>query len=182
MAMDELTFRVAYAAVGIGLPAVLLFLLSRRMERKAYLFPAVVGFLFALGTSLVLGGGIIAFLFAGVLTGYLVNIKLRLVSLFQAGGISGTLIMFALFVPGSIYNIGGGTFGLLTSPLGDIMNALSAVGQTVTAEQLLYELALYNALTTFLVVTITGMGAVLGSYLRKLLKPVEKVTDESKAA
>ena len=99
MTMDELTFRVAYAAIGLGVPAVLLFLLSRRMELKVYLFPALVGFLFAMGTSYILGGGIIAFLFAGVLTGYLVKVKLRPVSLFQAGGINGTIILFALFLP-----------------------------------------------------------------------------------
>ena len=178
--MDELTFRVSYTALGLVLPAVLLFLFSRRIDRKTYLSPVILGFFFAIGTSFLLGGGIIAFLFAGVLNGYLLNAKLRWFSLFRAGVLSGALLMVAFFVPGSIFSIGGGTFGLYTSHLSDILTALSAVGQNLNADQLLYYLIVNLYITTFIMVGIVGLGAILGGYLRKLLKPAAKESEEPK--
>lgn len=165
--MDELTFRVAYVGFSAIFLGLLLFFLGRRFIGKMYLIPVAAGFFFGVGTSLILGGGIISLLLAGVLTGYMTKSTSSWHSLFRVGGFNGALIMIALFLPGAYF--------LFTTSLPEILTAYSpTLERTIAADQLLLELIWWNSIYSFIYVGIVGLGSVLGGQLRKLLKPAQQ--------
>ncbi len=186
--MDELWFRVIYAVVGAAFIAALLFSLGRKLNRKTYLLPIVVGAaitallviiptLFSQITASVIP---LLYLLGGVLTGYLVkDAAVGWTGRFRAGGTGATLVLAVLFIPNTYVMIAGTTFGLFTSPLQDILNAINtaaaaAGSTTVAAEDLLYYLLGNYIFTGLFIIAFVGLGAILGGYLRRILKPAEK--------
>jgi hypothetical protein len=174
--MDELTFRLIYAVFGAALLGILMFLLTRGMDRKTYLRPVLYGFFFALGGYLIFGAGIVALMLGGIIVGYMLGGKVRSGWLrFRAGGLSAVLVLIALFLPGSHLFIQGSGYGVFTHRLSDILAALSsAVGETVSAGALLYSLLMAVFFTTFLIIAVVGVGALLGGYLYRFLAPPQE--------
>ncbi len=182
--MDELTFRVIYVVVGVVFIAALLFSLARKLNRKVYLLPIGVGaavlsvlvFLPGLVPALNQGALPLLYLLGGILTGYLVKDPLAgWTARFRAGSTAGTIVLAVLFVPNTYLVIGGETYGLFTNKLSDILAAIAtAGGQAVTAEDLLYFLLGNYIFTGLFVVAFVGLGAILGGYLQRILKPAAK--------
>ncbi len=202
--MDELTFRLAYLAFCGAVMGLLLFLFSKKMDRRTFLKPVLYGFFFAFFGYFVLGGGALALLFGGMLVGYFLGSGIHTWWRFRAGGLCGSLFLVALFMPGSFLIINGTAYGILTSKLSDMLAALStaassavgqaangwvaieswggtvttvassAAGQTVTAEMLLQSLLVQFFLSAFLIVGIVAAGAVLGGMLRRFMVPSER--------
>jgi len=159
--MDDFTFGLLYSVVAAALVGVLLFLLGRKLDRRRYLRPIISGFFFRAGVNVIFGGGIFAFLIGGVLTGYLLAREVRSWwNQFRAGGLNGTLIICSPILA----NI----FLLFTRGISDLI-----VPQVSNEEVLFF---LYGALflNAFMFVAIVGIGAVLGGFLRKFLKPAEQ--------
>ncbi|MBA7602966.1 hypothetical protein ES703_10063 [subsurface metagenome] len=159
--MDDFTFGLLYSVVGAALIGVLLFLLSRKLDRRLYIRPVVYGFFFGAGVSVLFGGGIFAFLIGGAVTGYLLAREVRgWWSQFRAGGVNGILIVSSPIL--------ANMFLLFTRGISDIIVTQAGPEEVLL---LLYEdLFLY----AFMLVAIVGIGAVLGGLLRKLLKPAEQ--------
>ncbi|MFH1821593.1 MAG: hypothetical protein ABH852_04035 [Methanobacteriota archaeon] len=178
--MDELTFRVIYAVFGAVFVGALLFLFSRKLDRKTYLAPVIVGFLFATVTSVIVGGGILSFLLGGILTGYLLKDVTHWSSLFRAGGLNATLVLAALFIPNTMVLIGNVTYGLFTSRLSDMLAAIAEIGAPATAEDLLYFLIGNYISSALLVIAFAAIGAILGGYMHKVIKPAAKKIEEPK--
>lgn len=165
--MDEMTFRVSYAVFGAVLFILLFLVFSRKLDRKIFVVPVVVGFIFSAITAQLLGGGVASPLFGGVLTGYLIKNSREWKTLFRAGAVNATLTLAALFVPIHL--------SLYQTELSEILTMISSAGYALTAEQLLY-LLIGNFLLYYVTifVVLTGLGAILGSYLRKLLLPAKQ--------
>ncbi len=181
--MDEFTFRLVYVAFGCVLLSLLIFLLSRKMDRRTYLRPVLYGFFFAFLGSFFLGGGIFAYLLGGILVGYFLGGGVHYWWRFRAGCLSGSILIAGLFVPGSFLAItaaiNGTTnriiHGILTSKLSDILTAASAAtGTNFTAESLLQNILTSFFFSAFVIVGIVAAGAVLGGTLRKVMVPSEK--------
>ncbi|MGC8817310.1 MAG: hypothetical protein ACP5PX_05870 [Candidatus Hadarchaeum sp.] len=162
--MDEFTFRAAYAIFGAVLLALLFFIFSRKLDRKLFAVPVVVGFLFSAITAQFIGGGVASPLFGGVLTGYLVKNTTKWSTLFRAGAANAALTLAALFLPAHLT--------LYQTSLADLLAMISTAGYTITAEQFLY-LLISNYLLYFVTIFtfLTGTGAILGNYLRRVLMP-----------
>jgi len=176
--MDELSFRVIYALVGALFIGALFFTFGRKLDRKTYLVPEIIGFLFATITAVLLGGSLVSFILGGVLTGYLLKDVAGWKSLFRAGGLNATLVLTALFIPNTMIIIGGKTYGIFTSGLSEMLTAIAAVGPQVTAEDLLYFLIGNYIFSAFLVIAFVVLGAILGGYVRRILKPAERKVAE----
>ncbi|MEM4188594.1 MAG: hypothetical protein QXN56_05510 [Candidatus Hadarchaeum sp.] len=165
--MDELTFRAAYAIFGAALFVLLFFIFSRRLDRRTFLIPVAAGFIFSAVTAQLIGGGVASPLFGGILTGYLIKSITEWKTLFRAGATNATLTLAALFIPIHLF--------LYQTSLPDILAMISTAGYAVNAEQLLYLLIgnfLLYYVTIFIV--LTGLGAILGSYLRRVLMPAKQ--------
>jgi hypothetical protein len=162
--MDELTFRIAYAGFAVALFTVLFLVFSHRLDRKTFLTPVTVGFIFSAITAQFIGGGVASPLFGGILTGYLIKNITKWSTLFRAGALNATLTLAALFVPLHItlYNTG----------LSDLLAMIATAGYNLSAEQFLY-LLMGNFLLYYVTifVVITGLSTILGSYLRRILLP-----------
>jgi MFS family permease len=160
--MDDFTFGLLYSVFGAALIGVLLFLLTRGLDRRRYLRPVLYGFFFGAGTSVLFGGGIFAFLMGGVITGYFLTQEVGgWRQQFRAGGLNGTLLISSLIL--------AYTHFFFTRGIQDIVD-LSAV----THGWVLVFFYVSTLLRAFMVIVIVGMGAVLGGILRKLLKPAEQ--------
>jgi len=73
------------------------------------------------------------------------------------------LTLIALFVPLHV--------SLFKTSLSDILAIISATGETLNAEELLYALFINFLYYVFIVLAMSCLGAILGGYLRKVLKP-----------
>ncbi len=165
---DEIAFRIIYAAIGLGLIGLLFFFFSRKLDRKTYLIPVIIGFLFGTVTDIIMGGGMISLslLLGGVLTGYFIKGVVSWPLLFRVGGLNGTLLLAVLTIVPTLVVI-------FTINLSDILELVTASGQTLTAEQLLYDLIQTLIIRALIFILIVGVGAILGSYLRRILKTVK---------
>ncbi|MGQ9787866.1 MAG: hypothetical protein ACUVQM_00915 [Candidatus Hadarchaeaceae archaeon] len=160
--MDEITFRSAYAVFGMALFILLFVAFSRKLDRKTFVIPVAAGTVFSFVATQIIGGGVASPLFGGILTGYLIKNIGEWKTLFRAGAVNATLTLAALFVPIHI--------SLYQTSLSDILTMTSTAGYTIDAEQLLY-LLIGNFLLYYVTifVLLTGVGAILGSYLRRVL-------------
>jgi len=169
--MDELTFRAAYTAFSVALICMLLFLLLRRLNRRC-LRPVLYGFFFGIGCWVLLGAGILAFLFGGILTGYLLSREVSGWGVhLRAGGLAGVLLTLnPLFIPAG--------HDIFTHSLEEIIGVIAKkVGRPVGHGEFLLSLCGTTLLWAVLIVVVVGLGAVLGGWLRKALKPAKpKVT------
>jgi hypothetical protein len=158
--MNELNFQIAYGAFCAVLIAVLLIILARALRGTSYWRFVFGGF--GLGVLFMfLGLGIFSVLVAGILTGYLIGREVQnWRKLMCTGSMISVLLMidscFALAYYGfkeaaldygySLTDFSGGFFA------------------TMVAETLV---------SIFVLMAFAGLGAILGCWLRKALKPAE---------
>ncbi len=173
--MDDFTFRLAYGAFFAVLVCVPTILLLRGLDRKRYFRPVLYGFFFGFGCWFMFGMGIFTFILGGVLTGYLLAREVNGWSKhFRAGALNSVLLNVALFMPSSFMLIGNGVYGVFTNNISYTLNALSNnVGRAVGDGEFLGALCQNVLLYTLILIAIVGLGAVLGGFVRKALKPAE---------
>lgn len=159
--MNELTFRIAYGAASVVIIGALMLLLPRGLDRNYYLRPVLVGFI--LGSLFVWGFGANEFglLMAGCIVGYLAargisgwNRQLR------TGGLMGVL-----FMPNIIFAIAYDGFKHFAQLWG--YSFMDPSGK------FLAQISVSTLMTAFVFVAFAGIGAVLGGFLRKALKPAQ---------
>jgi hypothetical protein len=133
------------------------------------------GFFFGFGTWFMFGMGIFTFLLGDFLTGYLLAREADGWSKhFRAGALNSVILNIALFVPSSFLIIGDGVYGVFTDNVSFTVNALSNnLGRAVGDGEFLGALYQNVLLYTFILIAIVGLGAVLGGFVRKALKPAE---------
>jgi len=167
--MNELNFQIAYGAFCAALVAALLIILARALRGTGYWRSVFVGF--ALGTFFVWGFGLaaeISALMSGILTGYLfARVAQDWKRQMYAGALVSSLLMIDLVFAAAYYG-----FKVLAVtagyPLTDFSGGFFA------------DMVVNTLITTFAFVAFAGLGAILGGWLRKALKPAEpKVTSGS---
>ena len=160
--MNELNFQIAYGAFCAVLVAMLLLVLVRALRGTGYWRSVFVGF--ALGTFFVWGFGLaaeISALIAGILTGYLfARVASDWKRQMYTGALVASLLMIDLVFAATYYGfkvlaITGGY------PLADYSGGFFA------------EMVVNTLITTFAFVAFAGLGAILGGWLRKALKPAQ---------
>lgn len=153
---------------GAALFLLLFFVFSRKLDRKTFVVPVAVGTIFSVVTAQFIGGGIASPLFGGILTGYLIKNIGEWKTLFRAGAVNATLTLALLFLPIHL--------SLYQTSLPDILAMIATSGYAINAEQLLY-LLIGNFLLYYVTifVLLTGVGAILGSYLRRVLMPAKQL-------
>jgi hypothetical protein len=160
--MNELNFQIAYGAFCAALIAVLLLVLARALRGTNYWRSVFVGF--ALGTFFVWGFGLaaeISALVSGILTGYLfARVAQDWKRQMYAGALVSSLLMINLVFAATYYG-----FKVLAVtagyPLADYSGGFFV------------EMVVNTLITTFAFVAFAGLGAILGGWLRKALKPAE---------
>ena len=167
--MNELNFQIAYGAFCAALVAVLLLVLARALRGTGHWRSAFVGF--ALGTFFVWGFGLaaeISALVAGILTGYLfARVASDWKRQMYAGALVSSLLMIDLVFAATYYG-----FKVLAITAGYSLADYSG--------GFFAEMVVNTLITTFAFVAFAGLGAILGGWLRKALKPAEpKVTSGS---
>jgi len=164
--MNELSFQLAYGAFCAALIAVLLFILVRALRGVRYWRFVFVGF--ALGTLFVWGFGLaaeISALVSGILAGYLMGREvLDMKKHVCAGGLVASLLIINICFAATYYG-----FKVL---------AVSGGYSLVDFSGEFFAVMVFNTVITLLAfVAFAGLGAILGGWLRKALKPPEpKVT------
>ena len=162
--MNELSFQLAYGAFSAALIALLLFILVRALRGVRYWRFVFVGFV--LGVLFIfLGLGIFSVLVAGVLTGYLIGREVQnWRKLVCAGSMVSVLIMIDSCFAITYHNFKEAAL-IYGYSLTDFSGKFLAV---MVAETLA---------SIFILIAFAGLGAILGGWLRKALKPAEpKVT------
>jgi len=164
--MNELSFQIAYGAFGAALIAVLLLLLARALRGTNYWRTVFVGF--ALGTLFMWGFGLVAeisALVSGVLTGYLFS---RVVSGWKRQMCAGAMVSSLLLID----------FLFATTYYGFKLLALVG-GYSLTdfSGGFFAEIVVNTLITAFVFVAFAGLGAILGGWMRKALKPPEPKVD-----
>jgi hypothetical protein len=160
--MNELNFQIAYGAFCAALVAVLLLVMARALRGTNYWRSVFVGF--ALGTLFVWGFGLvieISALVSGVLTGYLFA---RVASGWKRQMCVGALVSSLLMID---FMFAVTYYGFKESALyyGYSLTDLSGgFFVNMVADTLIW---------IFVLIVFAGVGAILGGWMRKGLKPPE---------
>lgn len=168
MAMDDVSFILAYGTFAVAVIGVLLIALVRGVDRKRYLRPVIYGMIFGGACLVLFGGGIFAFLVGGVLTGYLLARNVGgSWNQFRGGAINAVMLESSLFLA---------DLSLLTirSVSWYLTYLTQNLGRPVSYEELLFSLYGGTFINTLLFIMVVGVGAVLGGMLHKFLKPGEQ--------
>jgi len=168
--MNELSFQLAYGAFCAALIAVLLFILVRALRGVRYWRSVFVGF--ALGTLFVWGFNLwpeISVLVSGILAGYLIGREVHdMKKHVCAGGLVASLLMINICFAATYYGFKVFAVGRAPDSLVDFSGGFFA------------EMVFNTVITLLAFVAFAGLGAILGGWLRKALKPAEpKVTTGS---
>lgn len=168
--MDELTFRAMFAAFGIVLIGILAFLFGRKANLRTYLMPVGVGFLFGLLTDIIFRTYIYSFVMGGILAGYVLKEPGKWIPRIRVGGLTAALILIYVYIPNYAY--------ILQTPLDSIMEAVLAAGVTATPEQVPVNFLTYLVMNSLIIISLVVLGAIVGGFLRSLIKPVARKEDE----
>lgn len=141
----------------------LAFLLSRGIRRSQYLRPVLIGFALAMFLAFLLGAGFIGLIVAGAVTGYLYAREVKGWSRHLRAG--GLVALFLVLV--SCFEIAA----LIKRMAADYVVSL---GRSISNTELLAGLFFNVLFSAFIIILWVGLGASLGGYLRKSLKPKEE--------
>lgn len=158
-----LTVSAIFGIFSVALVLVLAFLLSRGISRDQYLKPVLIGSLVAMFLAFLLWAGFIGLLVAGAVTGYLYAREVKGWSRHLRAG--GLVALFLLFV--SCFEIAL----LIKETAADYV---VSIGYSISNTELLTGLVFNVLLSAFIIILWVGLGAILGGYLRKSLKPKEE--------
>jgi len=167
--MNELNFQIAYGAFCAALVAVLLLVLARALRGTNYWRSVFVGF--ALGTFFVWGFGLaaeISALVSGILTGYLfARVASGWKRQMYAGALVSSLLMIDFVFAATYYGF-------------KVLAIIGGYSLTDYSGGFFAEMVVNTLITAFAFVAFAGLGAILGGWMRKALKPPEpKVTSGS---
>jgi len=165
--MNELNFQIAYGAFCAALVAVLLLVLARALRGIRYWRFVFGGF--GLGMLFMFFGlGVFSVLVAGVLTGYLIGREVQnWRKLICAGGMIAVLLMIDSCFALAYYG-----FKEIALYYGYSLTDFSG--------RLFVEMVAETFVSLFVLIAFAGLGAILGGWMRKALKPPEpKVTSGS---
>jgi MFS family permease len=160
--MDELTFRIAYGILSAVIICALIFLLSRGLNRAHYLRPVLIGFILAslfvwgfgvvVEFGLLIGGCAVGYLSARWILGWRKHLRV--------GGLAGML-----FMPNISFAIAYHEFKEFAKYGG---YSLTDFGSGFLAQ-----ISISTLIYAFVFITFAGVGAILGGFLRRALKPSE---------
>lgn len=151
-------------AISVVLILVFIFFLSRGISKSQYRRPLLIGFLAAITFWLLLGAGLIGFIMAGAIAGYLYARNVSgLIKHLRFGALVAMLFALVYFTISAflIKNI-------VANYVTDIF------GHSISNVQVLELLISETFFFSFFYGLFVGLGAVLGGILRKALKPAEQ--------
>ena len=160
--MNELNFQIAYGAFCVALIAVILLVLTRALRGTNYWRPVFVGF--ALGTFFVWGFGLvveISALVSGILTGYLFA---RVASGWKRQMCAGALVSSLLMID---FCFAAAYYGF------KVLAIIGGYSLTDFSGGFFAEMVVNTLITAFAFFAFAGLGAILGGWMRKALKPPE---------
>jgi hypothetical protein len=165
--MNELSFQIAYGAFCAALVVVLLLVLARALRGIRYWRFVFGGF--GLGVLFMFFGlGIFSVLVAGILTGYLIG---REVQSWRKLMCAGSMISVLLIID-SCFALAYYGFKEVALNYGYSLTDFSG--------GFFAEMVAETLLSIFVLIAFAGVGAILGGWMRKALKPPEpKVTSGS---
>lgn len=166
--MEELSFKAVFAVFGMAIIGIVAFTSGRRLRFKSYLVPVIAGFIFGLLTDIFFATYIYSFVMGGILTGYMLKEPGRWAPSIRAGGLNATLILAYIYIPNYAY--------VLQTPLADILEAMGGMA----SEQVLATFVTYLAMNSFVIVALVILGAVVGGYLRRIIRPIAGNKEEEK--
>jgi len=143
---------------------VLIFLLSRGVSRVQYLKPLLIGFLVAIVFTFLFAAGFIGLIMAGAVAGYLYA---RNVSGWSRHLRVGALVALFLFLVLSVVR------AYLIKETAAFY-VLEIVGHSIGNSEFLELLIFETIFSALFYIVFLGVGAILGGFLRKLLKPSEQ--------
>jgi 4-amino-4-deoxy-L-arabinose transferase-like glycosyltransferase len=158
--MTELNFQIAYGAFCAALIAALLLVLARALRGTNYWRFVFCGF--GLGILFMFFGlGIFSVLVAGILTGYLFGREVQSWKKLVCAGsmVSVLLVIDSLFV--MVY------YGFKEVALKYGYSLVDFSGRFFA------EMVAETSISIFILIAFAGLGAILGGWLRKALKPAE---------
>ncbi len=166
--MDDTALILAYGTFAAAVVGVLLIVLSRGVDRKRYLRPVVYGLIFGGLCTILFGAGIFAFLMGGLVTGFFLAREVSGGWVHFRGGAINAVLIETSFV---ITNI---SLLVVRSVSWTLTMWAQNLGRVVVHEDLLFWLYVSTLVDVFFMITIVGVGAMLGGMLRKILKPGEQ--------
>lgn len=158
-----LTVSAIFGVFSVALVLALAFLLSRGISRAQYFKPVLIGFLVAMFLAFLLGAGFIGLVVAGAVTGYLYAREVKGWSRHLRAG--GLVALFLLLVS---------CFEIALFIKETAADYVVSIGYSISNTELLAGLSFNVLFSTFIIILWVGLGAVLGGYLRKSLKPKEE--------
>ncbi len=160
---DAFTISAIFGGFSVVLVLVLAFLLSRGINRDQYLKPVLIGSLIAVFLAFLLGAGFIGLIVAGAVTGYLYAREVKGWSRHLRAG--GLVALFLLLVS---------CFEIALFIKETAANYVVSIGYSISNAELLAGLGFNVLFSTLVLILWVGLGAILGGYLRKSLKPKEE--------
>ncbi len=160
---DSLTVSAIFCIFSVVLVLVLAFLLSRGISRNQYLKPVLIGFALAMFLAFLLGAGFIGLVVAGAVTGYLYAREVRGWSRHLRAG--GLVALFLVLVS---------CFEVAVLIKRTAANYVVSLEHSISNTELLAGLSFNVLFSAFIIILWVGLGAILGGYLRKSLKPKEE--------
>lgn len=158
-----LTVSAIFGVFSVGLVLVLAFLLSRGINRDQYLKLVLIGTLIAVFLSFLLGAGFIGLVVAGAVTGYLYAREVKGWSRHLRAG--GLVALFLLLIS---------CFEIALFIKETAANYVVSIGYSISNTELLAGLGFNVLFSALILILWVGLGAILGGYLRKSLKPKEE--------
>jgi hypothetical protein len=160
--IDFTLVRVVYGAFSIVLVAALMFVLTRGLRKTRYIRPVLIGFIFGMGCAVMFGAGIFGLFMGGVLAGYLFASEVGVWGKhMRAGGLAGVL-----FMPNICFETAYGV-EVTTAKLAE------ELGRLPSTSELLAWMCGETFISAIFFIAVLGIGAILGGFLRKALKPRE---------
>ena len=151
-------------AISVALILLFIFFLSRGMTKSEYRRPLLIGFLIATAFWFIFGAGLIGFIMAGAIAGYLYARKVRgLIKHLRFGAL--VAMLFALLY----FTISAFLIKIIAADY-----VTSVFGHSISNVQLIELLISTTFFFAFFYGLFVGLGAVLGGILRKALKPAEQ--------